>query len=188
MHALLEFAPILAFFVGYNIAGLYVATTVLMVSMALVLIVDYLRERRIPPMHGLSAVLVFAFGALTLILHNKMFIQLKPTVFFWVAGLAFLASFWIGQRTLTERMLGATLGEHIRVTNGLWRRLNAVWVAFYCVMGALNLVIAWYASERVWVNFKMYGLTLLTAVFVAIQVFWLSRRSEAAPAESTPHG
>ncbi len=183
MQSVLEFAPLLAFIVAYYTGGLYVATGVLMGAMLVLLAVDYIRERRIPPMHGLSAVLVFAFGAATLLLHNRHFIQWKPTVFFWLAALAFLASYWIGKQTLTERLLGAALGEHVRVTERTWRRLNGLWVAFYALLGGLNLVVAYYASERVWVNFKVFGLTILTLVFVAAQVMWLTRRSSEAQAQ-----
>jgi intracellular septation protein len=153
-----------------------------MVAMVALLAVDYLLQRRIPPMHALSAVLVFALGAATLLLHDKHFIQLKPTVLFWLAGCAFLASFWIGERTLTQRLLGAALQNQVRVTDSVWRRLNALWVIFYGVLGGLNLLVASYASERVWVNFKVFGLTILTFVFIGSQVIWLTRRSEAAPA------
>jgi intracellular septation protein len=181
MQALLEFAPLLAFIVTYYIGGLYEATAVLMVAMLALLAIDYTRHRRIPPMHALSALLVFAFGAATLLLHDRHFIQLKPTVFFWLASLAFLGSFWIGERTLTQRLLSAALGGHVRVTESVWRRLNGLWVTFYALLGGLNLVVAYYASERLWVNFKVFGLTILTLAFVASQVMWLTRRSDATP-------
>ena len=177
MQALLEFAPLAAFFVAYKAAGLYVATAALMVSMALLLIADYVRSRRVPPMHALSAVLVFAFGTATLVLHDQRFIQWKPTVFFWLAGLAFLASFWIGDRPLAQRFLGAALGGETRVPASLWRRLNWLWIVFYIALGFLNLAVAFNASERTWVNFKVFGLTLATFVFVGAQLAWLSRRS-----------
>ena len=101
MQAVSEFAPLLAFIVAYYLRGLYTATAVLMAAMLLLLLVDWLRLRRVPPMHALSALLVLIFGAATLLLHNKQFIQWKPTVFFWLASLAFLGSFWIGKHTLT---------------------------------------------------------------------------------------
>jgi intracellular septation protein len=40
----------------------------------------------------------------------------------------------------------------------------------------LNLVIAFNASERTWVNFKVFGLTAATFVFIGAQIAWLSRR------------
>src|SRR5262249_37958789 len=148
----------------------------LMISMLALLVVDYLRERRIPPMHSLSAALVFVFGAATLLLHDLRFIQWKPTVFFWLISTAFLASFWIGKRTLVQRLLQTALrGEDLQVPEATWRRLNLLWILFYLFLGALNLLVAYNASERVWVNFKVFGLYLATLIFVAAQVIWLTR-------------
>jgi intracellular septation protein len=105
MQTLIGLAPLVAFFVAYKLSGIYVATAALMVVMVLVLAIDWLRERRIPPVHALSAVLVLIFGTATLVLHNSAFIQWKPTVLFWIFALAFLGSFWVGSQTLTERFL-----------------------------------------------------------------------------------
>jgi intracellular septation protein len=186
MQLLLDIAPLLAFGIAYSLAGLYTATAVLMGVMVLVLIADYARERRISPIHGLSAVLYLAFGTATLLLHNKRFIQLKPTVLFWILGLAFLASFWLGRRTLTERLLRAALGGQapLQVQDSTWRRLNALWVAFYGLMGALNLLVAGYAEERTWVLFKVFGLASLTLIFLAPQFLWLMRRSAVSVEEA----
>jgi len=109
MQALFELAPVVAFFIAYYFGGIYVATGVLMAGMAVLLAADYLLHRRISPMHALSAVLVFGLGAATLLLHDKHFIQLKPTALFWMAALAFLASFWFGKQTITERLFTAAL-------------------------------------------------------------------------------
>jgi len=184
MQALLELAPLLAFFIAYYFGGIYVATGVLMAGMAVLLAVDYLLHRRISPMHALSAVLVFALGAATLLLHDKHFIQVKPTALFWVAGLAFLASFWIGKQTLTERFFSAALQGQVQVPESLWRRLNALWVVFYAVLGEANLLIAQYASERTWVFSKIL-LTVLTFIFAVAQVLYLVKRGQPVPEPAT---
>jgi intracellular septation protein len=180
MQALLEFAPLAVFLVAYYAAGLYAATAALMVAMGVLLVIDYARGRRVPPMHALSAVLVFAFGTATLVLHNQRFIQWKPTVFFWLASLAFLGSFWIGERPLAQRFLSAALAGEVHVAPAVWRRLNWLWIVFYLLLGVLNLVVAFNASERTWVNFKVFGLTIATFLFIAAQIAWLARRSAAA--------
>ncbi len=177
MQALLEFAPLLAFIIAYYVGGLYTATAVLMIAMLALLAADYILQRRIPPMHALSAILVFVLGAATLFFHDKHFIQVKPTALFWLAGIAFLGSFWIGERTLTERLLSTALQGQVQVPQKVWRKLNAVWVVFYALLGAVNLMLAYYASERVWINFKVFGLTIITLVFVGLQVLWLTRNA-----------
>jgi intracellular septation protein len=183
MQALTEFAPLVAFIAAYFLGGLYVATGVLMGAMLLLLAVDWLRVRSIPPLHALSTVLVLIFGGATLVLHDRVFIQWKPTVFFWLVSLAFIGSLWIGARTLAERLLGGTLaeafGERLRVSAALWRRLNLLWALFYALLGALNIVVLRYLSERAWVALKLVDFVLMV-LFLLVQVLWLAAR--AAPA------
>jgi len=181
MQALVAFAPLVAFFVTYSFRGLYAATAVLMAAMLALLAFDWLRERRVPPMHALSAVLVLIFGSATLLLHNRLFIQWKPTILFWLLSAAFVASFWIGERTLAQRFLAPALEGRGQVSARVWRRMNGASAAFYALLGALNLAVAYGASERAWVYFKMFGLALLTFAFVAAQLLWLSSRAGALP-------
>ena len=184
MQALAEFAPLVAFFVTYSLRGLYAATAVLMVAMLALLAFDWLRQRRIPTLHAVSTALVLVLGGATLLLHNRLFIQWKPTVLFWLVSVAFVASFWIGERTLTQRFLEPALAGRVPVRPQQWRRVNAASAAFYALLGALNLAVAYGASERTWVYFKLFGLALLTFTFVALQVLWLSRAAAALAARA----
>ena len=181
MQSLLDLFPLVAFAGAYfTTRSIYVATSVLMGSMALLLMLDYARMRRIPTLHAVSTVLVFAFGAATLILHNQRFIQWKPTVFFWLLSVALLASMWIGEQPLAQRLLSPALEGQSKVSRAIWRRLNMLWVAFYALLGALNLLVAFNTSEATWVKFKVIGLTVATFVFTASQLAWLIRRPTAA--------
>ena len=184
MQALAEFAPLVAFFVTYRLGGLYAATAVLMLAMLALLGFDWLRQRRIPPLHAVSAALVLVLGGATLVLHNRLFIQWKPTVLFWLVSVAFVASFWIGERTLTQRFLEPALAGRLPVSPQQWRRVNGASAAFYALLGVLNLAVAYGASERTWVYFKLFGLGLLTFAFVALQVLWLSRAAAALAARA----
>jgi len=157
MQALAELAPLVAFFVTYSLRGLYAATGVLMVVL---------------------------LGSATLLLHNRLFIQWKPTVLFWLVSIAFVASSWIGERTLTQRFLEPALAGRVAVSAQQWRRVNLWSAAFYLLLGALNLAVAYGASERTWVYFKLFGLALLTFVFVALQVLWLGRSAGDLPARA----
>jgi len=185
MQALAEFAPLVAFFVTYSLRGLYAATGVLMVAMLALLAYDWLRLRRIPPLHALSTLLVLVLGGATLLLHNRLFIQWKPTALFWLVSIAFVASFWIGERTLTQRFLEPALAGRVTVSAQQWRRMNLWSALFYLLLGAFNLAVAYGASERTWVYFKLFGLALLTFVFVALQVLWLSRAAGALPSPAS---
>ncbi len=173
MQMLLEFLPLVAFLVAYKLfGGIYVATATLMVGMVLSLAVLWVRGRRLPAMFALSTVLVLAFGALTLILRDARFIQWKPSIFLWLLALAFLASVFVGREPLAQRMLQPALGE-TRLERSDWLKLNAAWVLYGLVMGAVNLFVAYHASEATWVNVKIYGLMGSMFLFIVAQLLWL---------------
>ena len=187
MQFLFELAPVIAFFIAYKVGGIYVATVTIMVAMAIMLAVDYLRTRRIPTMHGLSAVLVLVFGAATLILHDKRFIQWKPTVFYWLVSASLIGSMWIGKQPLLQRLMGAALegvegGAHgqTRVSDTTWRRANLLCAAFYLVLGVANLAVAFNTSEDTWVKSKFVFIGVLFA-FTFAQFFWIMRQQPPTP-------
>src|ERR1700728_22931 len=182
MQALFDLAPLVAFFVAYYLRGIYVATAVLMFAMVALLLIDLLRLKRIPPMHLLSALLVLALGSATLILRDPRFLKWKPTVFLWLLPLASLVSPWVSRAPLAQRLLAPMVSGSETVPRRTWLTLNLLWVGFYAALGALNLWVADNASERAWVNFKVFGLSAAFVVFAIAQALWLATRTETVAA------
>jgi intracellular septation protein len=187
MQFLFELAPVIAFVIAYVLGGIYVATATIMVAMAVMLAVDYVRTRRVSTMHGLSAVLVFVFGAATLILHDKRFIQWKPTVFYWLVSVCLLGSLWIGKQPLLQRIMSAALEGSAadgqgkpEVSDTTWRRANLVCAVFYLLLGIANLAVAFNTSEATWVKSKIVFIVVLF-LFTFAQFFWIMRQQPQAP-------
>ena len=180
MQILIELAPLIAFFGVFKWGGgIYPATAVLMVAMLLLLGWDWLRTRKVPQMHLLSAILVWIFGAATLLLRDVRFLYWKATVFYWLVALALAGTVWIGRMTLLERLLGKRLPEDLSVSGATWRNLSLVSAAFYAALGAVNLWVAYSVSLSTWVTFKSWVLIPLVFVFTAGIIFWLMRGHEA---------
>jgi intracellular septation protein len=175
MQLLFDFFPVIAFFVAYKLADIYVATTVIIVAVILQTGLQWVRHRKVSSMALISGALVLVFGGLTLLIHDKAFIQWKVTIVNWLFAAAFLASMAFGERTLIERMLG----ESVQLDRPLWRRLNVAWATFFIVLGGLNLYVAYRFSENVWVNFKLFGVLGLTLVFALAQGVWLASKLPA---------
>jgi intracellular septation protein len=177
MQQLIDFLPLIAFYVAYLLGGIYAATAALIVGCLLQLGIDWWRHRAIKPIHGITAVLAVIFGSATLLLHDPRFIQWKLSVLMWLMGAAFFVSQFVGQRPLAQRLLESTLSEHLApVSARRWRWLNFTWVLFFIAVGALNIYVARTFSEQAWVNFKVYGVTGLTVIFMFTQVLWLPMR------------
>jgi intracellular septation protein len=181
MQLLFDFLPVIAFFAAYQLThDIFVATTVIIVATVLQVSIHWIRNRRVNPMHVVSAGLVLVFGGLTLAIHNPLFIMWKVTVVNWMFAVAFLASQFqvFGGRPLIQRLM-TTVDTQLNLAPVLWRRLNLAWIGFFVVIGAVNLAVFQNFDEATWVNFKFYGVLGLTFVFVIAQGFWIASRARA---------
>jgi intracellular septation protein len=180
MQLLLDFLPLIAFFAAYVIYDLYVATATIMVVMALQIAYQWLRYRKVNKMLLISGALVAVFGGITLALRNPLFIQWKVTVVNWLFAAAFLGSQFIGSKTFTERLMG----HAVELDRALWRQLNALWVANFALLGALNLYVMYNFDEQTWVYFKTWGMIGFSLLMAVGQAIWISSRSSDRAGDS----
>jgi intracellular septation protein len=209
MKLLADFLPIILFFAAFKIAGsdkeaaaafasehlgflvsggtvgpgeapVLLATVVVIVATMAQVLVLKLRGRKIDTMLWVSLVLVVVLGGLTIWFHSETFIKWKPTLLYWVMAGAFL----LGPLLFGKNLLRLLLGEQLQLPDAIWQRLSWAWVAFFSLMGALNLWVAYTFSTDTWVNFKLFGSIGLMIVFTLAQGLYLSRHlPEEAPAK-----
>jgi intracellular septation protein len=180
MKQLLEWAPLLLFFVVFQAFGIYWATAVLMLACVAVLVLHRRSTGRYKTIHVVTAAVVLSLGTATLVLHDKRFIQWKPTLLLGLTAIAFLGSAVIGRQPLARRMLEGVFDAPLLVTARAWLVLNTLWAAWFALLAVMNIYVAHNFSEHAWVNFKVFGLTLAMIVFMIPQVFWLN--GKLAPA------
>jgi intracellular septation protein len=121
----------------------------------------HLARHRIRPVVWISAGIVIVFGALTIWLQNEWFIKWKPSILDWT-----FAGILAGGRLFAGRnLLGSLLGEELELPPVAWERLLWAWTAFFFVLGAANLVVAYNFSTDAWVDFKTFGMMGMTFAF-----------------------
>ncbi|MEI2417225.1 septation protein A [Orrella sp. JC864] len=179
---LFDLFPLILFFIAYRYADIYVATGAAMAAGVAQILWLKLRRQPIETMHWINLGVIVFFGGATLLLHDEAFIKWKPTVLYWVFGAVLLGARLFTGRNLLRKLLGAK----IQMPDAIWDRFNASWAVFFLAAGVLNLFVAFsgYFSEAQWVNFKVFGLTVLLLAFVVIQSLWLGRHMQS-PGEST---
>ena len=181
MQVLFEFLPLILFLGAYFYKGIYAALGVLMIAMPIGLGIKYLATRKIDKMYLWSTVFLLVAGAATFYFKNPEFLYWKPTAFYWVVGLAFLASSWIGDRPLVRRAFD--MADELpteQLSNRQWSNLNFIWVGFFAAMGVLNIYVAYSFPEDFWVKFKVFGLMGITIVFMLAQSFWILSKMKLA--------
>ena len=119
----------------------------------------------------LSLAIIVVFGGATIYFHNETFIKWKPTVLYW----CFAAALLFSQIFLKKNLIRAMMEKQMSLPDGIWRRVNLSWVAFFLTMGLLNLYVAFNFSTDSWVNFKLFGSMGLMLVFIVVQSLMLSK-------------
>lgn len=175
MKFLVDFLPILLFFIAYKLYDIYVATAVAIAASVAQVSWSWLRHRSVEKMQWVTLGLIVVLGGLTLLLQDETFIKWKPTLVNWLFAIAFLGSQYIGKQSILRRMMSGNLS----LPDPVWLRLNWIWVGFFTALGALNLYVAYYFDTETWVNFKLFGMLGLTIAFVIAQGFYLSRYIKA---------
>lgn len=211
MKLLLDFLPLILFFgtfkyaeshkqwaadfgtqhLGFLVAGgkvgpeegpVMLATVVVIIATLAQVAILKLRGRKVDFMLWLSLVLVVVLGGLTIWFHSETFIKWKPSVLYWAMGLAL----WTSQMVFGRNLLRMLMGEQIQMPDAIWRRLNVAWIAFFGLMGLLNLWVAYSFPLETWVNFKVFGVVGLILVFTIAQGLYLGKYIEESAAEGAP--
>ena len=157
--------------VGPGEAPVLLATVVVIVATLAQVAFLMARGRKVDVMLWVSLGLVVVLGGATIWFHSETFIKWKPTMLYWVMGGALL----VGQLLLGRNLLRLLIGQQLVLPDAVWQRLLWAWVAFFAVMGVLNLWVAYTFSTDAWVNFKLFGGIGLMFAFVIGQGLYLGR-------------
>jgi intracellular septation protein len=174
----LDLGPLLVFFAANSRFGIFAATGVFMAAIVVALAVAYALTRHLPIMPLVTAIVVLVFGTLTLVLHDELFIKVKPTIIYVLFGGVLLGGLAFG-----KSFLGVVFDSVFHLTDEGWRKLTLRWALFFLVLAVLNEIVWRTQSTDVWVSFKVFGVMPLTFLFAALQYPLLTRYAAPEPAE-----
>jgi intracellular septation protein len=164
LKLVLDIGPLILFFAANAKFGIYAATGAFMVAVLIALAVTYVLVRRLEIMPLVTAVIVFVFGGLTLVLHDELFIKLKPTIIYLLFGGTLL-----GGLSFNKPLLGLLFDSVFHLTEEGWRKLTWRWAFFFLFLAVVNEVVWRTQTTDFWVSFKLFGVVPLTFLFGALQ-------------------
>jgi intracellular septation protein len=170
-----DFIPVVLFFVAFKFYGIYTATLVGIVATAIQLVLTTIWKKKLDRKQLLTLVIFVVFGGMTLYFHNPIFVKWKPSVIFWVFGLVFLISQFVGKKPIIQRMMEPMVEEKSKLPASIWRKMNLSWSIFFITLGTINIFIAYHFSTDTWVNFKLYGILGAIIIFSFLQAICLSK-------------
>lgn len=171
MKLLIDFFPIILFFVAFKVWGIFTATAVTIVASIVQIAYLRIRHGKVEPMQWVSLGVIVVFGGATLLSHSETFIKWKPTVLYWLMGAALV----LGQLLFRKNLIKSVMGSQMQLPDPAWRTLQWSWTGFFTVMGLINLWVAYRFDTDTWVNFKLFGGMGLMVVFIVVQALYISR-------------
>jgi intracellular septation protein len=172
LKLVLDIGPLVLFFAANARFGIFVATAAFMVAVLIALAVAYAMTGRIEVMPLVTAVIVLVFGSLTLVLHDELFIKLKPTIIYLLFGGTLLGGLALG-----KPLLGMLFDPMFHLSEEGWRKLTWRWVLFFFALAIANEVIWRTQTTDFWISFKLFGVVPLTFLFGALQMPLINKYS-----------
>ena len=160
MKQLLEFIPLILFFVVYKFFGTQEAAITLVIATLVQLIALKMLYGKIEKMQLFMAGFVVVFGGLTAYFNDDAFLKWKVTLLNGLFALVLL----ISQFVLKNPIIKHLLGKEIRLPENVWAKLNTGWAIFFIICMLLNLYVSHFMSNDAWYTFKVFGLTGLSLV------------------------
>lgn len=164
-----EMLVALVFGLVYWLYDLHIATAALMVSMTVFIILVKVLGEQLSKLQLFSWLAVMILGGTAVFLRDENIIKWKPTVIYSVLSVVFALSHFIGQQTLVERLIG----DKIKAPAFMLRKVNLSSTFFFLFLSMLNVFVILNFSTTAWVNFKIFGIFIIDAIYLAGCLYYL---------------
>ena len=171
MKQLLEFIPLVLFFVTYKLAGVRDAAIVLVIATIIQLIVLKWKYSKIEKQQKIMAGSVIFFGLLTAYFNEIRYLQWKVTIINALFAIILL----IAQFQFKIPLVKKLLGKEVQLPDKVWNTLNLGWALFFIICMLVNIYISHNMSEEAWVDFKSFGILGMTVVATLISGAYIYR-------------
>ena len=188
MKQFIDYIPLLVFFtvwamdervveiagIEHGIGGIFSAAEFLLATSLLVYGYLFVSQKRLDKFQWVALVVVVLVCIPTIVFRSTTFLKWKAPIVNWIFAAIFFGSQYIGDKPAIQHMMG----HAVNAPKHVWLRLNSIWIYYFIVLGAINLIVAFTLSEELWIKFKVFGNLILTFIFVLGQMPILSKYIE----------
>ena len=134
MKFLLDFGPIVLFFIVYKYYGLYAAIYAMIASTFVQIMYSRLTTGKFVTSQVLTFALLVVFGGISIILRDPAFVMWKVSVLYVIFAAVLIGSNYIGSKTLLERMMG----KELQLPRNTWVNLTWFWSIGFIIIAIIN--------------------------------------------------
>ena len=134
MKLLLDFGPIVLFFIVYKYYGLYAAIYAMIASTFVQIMYSRVTTGKFVTSQVLTFALLVVFGGISIILRDPAFVMWKVSVLYVIFATVLIGSNYVGSKTLLERMMG----KELQLPRATWVNLTWFWSLGFIIIAAIN--------------------------------------------------
>ena len=134
MKFLLDFGPIVLFFIVYKYYGLYAAIYAMIASTFIQIMYSRVTTGKFVTSQVLTFALLVVFGGISIILRDPAFVMWKVSVLYVIFAAVLIGSNYIGSKTLLERMMG----KELHLPRNTWVNLTWFWSLGFIIIAIIN--------------------------------------------------
>lgn len=169
MNALLDFIPLIAFFIASKQYGILAGAGALLVATLAVNAYHFIKQKgKLNKQQWVTVVLTVLFCGASLLLHDDIFLKWKSTVINGVFALALIVSVLIN-----KPLLELAMKSMFNLSHAGWKKLSLAWAGYFIVMAGLQYYFAFFTDNDTWINFKTWGWLPVMLVFMVSQFMFL---------------
>lgn len=166
---LIEFGPILLFFIGSEVyggmKGFFLGTKLLVIATLVSLVASYIRDRRFAMFPFIVGMFMLLLGGATLFSGDPRFIQLEYTLYNGLLG-SFILVALLFKKLPLKYMFDSLVG----VTDRGWELLSLRFGVMLMILAFLNQIILHFHAIEVWVYYRFFAY-IFSTLFGLSQVF-----------------
>ena len=134
MKFLLDFGPIVLFFIVYKYYGLYAAIYAMIASTFVQIMYSRVTTGKFVTSQVLTFALLVVFGGISIVLRDPAFVMWKVSVLYVIFAAVLIGSNYIGSKTLLERLMG----KELQLPRNIWVNLTWFWSLGFIIIAIIN--------------------------------------------------
>ena len=174
LKPILEFTPLVVFFLINANFGIYKATLAFMIASTISIPIIWITEKKAPIMPIVTSIFIIFFGGLTLLLQDEKFIKLKPTIINLIFAVILLVGLYY-----KKLFIKIIMGKVFEMSNSGWKKLTIRWALFFVFLAVLNEIVWRTQTTDFWVAFKVFGLLPITMLFAITQLPLINKETKS---------
>lgn len=194
VNILSEFGPLVTMFVVNAMYGINVGTWALITTTVMAIVVMFWMFRRPPVFPLIASTVTIVFGALTIITHDPMWVQIKVTIFNAMFAAFLFLGLW-----LNRNFFKYVFDKTFHYTNEGWDTFTRSFAWFFVFTAVANEVVRLVFKDdhvysllgyemngvNVWILFKVAFIMPLSGFYAWLLTRWMHRHQIPEPA-TTP--